>query len=424
MLSHACRCIFLAALAAFPLISPEAAQPKMADRLELTTPTSPLPQTSGRAIQALISEVDRAEAACLVERSRTAGEDSWRTYSELNHVAVPQVLDLVRKDPTSRDAFLALKWIINNRQVAAGDRQLSVFGTSAVALVLAHHSIDPQIATIFASLSDGWNLGDLSSVALLEAVAKKHPDRSARGQAIFALGVLNKLSAEWLEGAERMIAQDPAAERTLPPLYSVLLSRGNVKVQKAEAAALFETVINRYSEVASLSRVRIRRSPATIGDEARCELFEMTRLGVGCVAPEIEGVDLEGRTLRLGDFRGRIVLLTFWASWCGPCMELVKHERELSKRFASKRFAVVGVNGDKSVGDALNAVKTSGISWGSFWSGSEGPNGPIPTIWNVHGWPTCYVLDGEGVIRLRDTTLSPLIEKTVAQLLAENDHGK
>jgi hypothetical protein len=65
-----------------------------------------------------------------------------------------------------------------------------------------------------------------------------------------------------------------------------------------------------------------------------------------------------------------------------------------------KPFALVGVNSDPQ--DRLKQViKKEKMTWRSFWDGGD-TSGPIATKWNVHGWPTIYVLDHKGVIRFKD----------------------
>ena len=74
------------------------------------------------------------------------------------------------------------------------------------------------------------------------------------------------------------------------------------------------------------------RRKRTLGQEAEARLDELLNLAVGKPAPEIEGVDLDGKPSKLSDYRGKVVVLVFWGSWCGPCMEQVPHERDLAER--------------------------------------------------------------------------------------------
>ena len=77
------------------------------------------------------------------------------------------------------------------------------------------------------------------------------------------------------------------------------------------------------------------------------------------------------------------------------------HERSLVERLANQPFALIGINSDKDR-DALKPVLAKeNITWRSFWNGPEGTSGPISTTWNVHGWPTIYILDGTGTIRYK-----------------------
>ena len=78
------------------------------------------------------------------------------------------------------------------------------------------------------------------------------------------------------------------------------------------------------------------------------------------------------------------------------------HERSLVKRLEGKPFALIGVNSDKDLAEVKKLNAKDNITWRSFWNGKEGTGGPISTAWNVHGWPTIYVLDPKGVIRYRD----------------------
>jgi hypothetical protein len=89
---------------------------------------------------------------------------------------------------------------------------------------------------------------------------------------------------------------------------------------------------------------------------------------------------------------------------------MVPAEVKLAERMEGKPFALVGVNGDCIRADAKRAVEKEKITWPSFWS-IKGPDGPIPTAWNVQGWPTIYVLDPNGVIRFKGEDIDLLNQK-------------
>ena len=143
--------------------------------------------------------------------------------------------------------------------------------------------------------------------------------------------------------------------------------------------------------------------------------MELQRLGIGKDAPEIEGEDLDGLEMKLSDYRGKVVVLTFWATWCGPCMAMIPEERSLVERFAGKPFALVGVNADDRRSRARTAVQKENINWPSFWDTSPRT---IATAWNVHSWPTLYILDRKGVVRYRNVPVQAL-GGIVDALLAE-----
>jgi len=75
------------------------------------------------------------------------------------------------------------------------------------------------------------------------------------------------------------------------------------------------------------------------------------------------------------------------------------HERSLVKKLADKPFVLLGVNSDTDLDELKKVLDEEMITWRSFWNGKEGTGGPISTEWNVHGWPTLYVIDHKGVIR-------------------------
>lgn len=156
---------------------------------------------------------------------------------------------------------------------------------------------------------------------------------------------------------------------------------------RREAEALLEQVVREDAELG-----------LNLGEPAGRELHRLRRLRIGQTAPELVGVDIDGEPIRLSDFRGKVVVLSFWNT-TGGSPSLIGGERELVAAMKGRPFALVGVNGDAEEDRARvkEAVAQGGIAWRSFWTG--GPDGAIPREWGVEHWPTAYVIDADGLIR-------------------------
>ena len=96
---------------------------------------------------------------------------------------------------------------------------------------------------------------------------------------------------------------------------------------------------------------------------------------------------------------------------------MIPHERSLVEKLKDEPFALIGMNSDSK--DVLRkAMASERITWRSFWDGGS-TGGPIATRWNVHGWPSIFILDEEGVIRARDLRDEAMEEKVVELLAAK-----
>src|SRR5881409_3777175 len=92
------------------------------------------------------------------------------------------------------------------------------------------------------------------------------------------------------------------------------------------------------------------------------------------------------------------------------------HERSLVQRLNGKPFALLGVNSDPK-SRLPQVIKKEKMTWRSWWDGG-GTSGPIAGKWNVHGWPTIYVLDEKGVIRYKNVR-GEAMDKAVDELLVK-----
>jgi hypothetical protein len=96
---------------------------------------------------------------------------------------------------------------------------------------------------------------------------------------------------------------------------------------------------------------------------------------------------------------------------------MIPHEKEMVERLKDQPFALIGINSDGGRDAVQKILQEQGITWRNVLDGTT--SGPIATRWNVHGWPTIYILDKQGRIRFRDLR-DEAMEEAVLSLLAEN----
>jgi thiol-disulfide isomerase/thioredoxin len=152
-------------------------------------------------------------------------------------------------------------------------------------------------------------------------------------------------------------------------------------------------------------------STFTLGALAGHDLFELRYLVSGKPAPDIIGEAIDGKPMKLSDFRGKVVVLVFCGHWCGPCRGLYPLERALVEKHQGRPFTFVGVNSDSDRQKVKEVASAEKLTWPVFWDGGS-PEGPIQRQWNIWGYPTLYLIDHQGVI-VRRIGLSPADEELI-----------
>ena len=123
---------------------------------------------------------------------------------------------------------------------------------------------------------------------------------------------------------------------------------------------------------------------------------------VGQSAPDFTLKDLDGNSVSLHQFRGHVVILDFWASWCAPCRASMPTLDGFATRYQNKGLVLVGVSLDRSASDATSYLKQSNYHrlialWESV-SASQG----VARTYGVSAIPRTFVIDRDGVIRFVD----------------------
>jgi thiol-disulfide isomerase/thioredoxin len=110
--------------------------------------------------------------------------------------------------------------------------------------------------------------------------------------------------------------------------------------------------------------------------------------------------DLDGKPVSLSQFRGKPVLLDFWASWCGPCRMELPHVQEIHEEYADKGLQVVAVSVDPSMDMAQGAVKEDKLTFTILWQDANGPEAAkIDAAYHVSSIPRLLLIDANGIIQ-------------------------
>ncbi|QEC43298.1 TlpA disulfide reductase family protein [Pseudobacter ginsenosidimutans] len=120
-------------------------------------------------------------------------------------------------------------------------------------------------------------------------------------------------------------------------------------------------------------------------------------LSPGGMAPDFTVQDPGGNSWKLSDFRGKYVLIDFWASWCKPCRAAIPELTKVYNKYRDKGFTILGVSIDKKASDWINAVETDKVPW-KQGSDLQGEQGEVARLYRVSYVPLLYLLDPEGRI--------------------------
>ena len=110
-------------------------------------------------------------------------------------------------------------------------------------------------------------------------------------------------------------------------------------------------------------------------------------------APAFSAPDLDGHPIELAQLRGRVVLLDFWASWCGPCRASLPELRRLHERFSSRGLVVLGINLDHDEAAARAAIRQDRLTWPQLWGAHVSD---IAASYGASGIPTFVLIDQQG----------------------------
>lgn len=197
-------------------------------------------------------------------------------------------------DPASVDALI---WVVSKVRGNSDTEQ-------AIGLLLKHHVRSSKLAPACEAIAAS-RCGTAES--LLRAILEKNPDKEVQARASYGLALL-------LDGEANVVAQLKSQPELAPRILQYYGEDYGQHLLSLDPATLLQQREEIYARMLQ-SFPDIRANGTTLGKIAETALFAIRHLSVGKSAPEIAGQDIHGKPLKLSDFRGKVVMLSFWGHW-------------------------------------------------------------------------------------------------------------
>jgi thiol-disulfide isomerase/thioredoxin len=268
---------------------------------------------------------------------------------------------------------------------------------------------------------------DRNLVRELSAYLRQNPDAEDRDQAYAAL--FNKaIEHDWFveheEAAERYLKNDP--EGPVKALAQIITTMGRAAAgHYDEALACYKTLMNglgksdqeefatsftdtfataalaagEFATARAIYQALQNRFPEsqTVRDKVARELSRLDRIGKP--APGTEAQDLAGKPVRLDSFKGKYVLVDFWATWCAPCISELPRLQEAYRKHHGAGFEIVAVSLDETRSAVVDFVKVRKLPWIQVHNATAGAD--LVEAFGVSSIPASYLIDPEGnIVRL------------------------
>jgi len=219
------------------------------------------------------------------------------------------------------------------------------------------------------------------------------------------------------QGLTRRIERVRGGEGPNAPGHTQELVMGDLKTDQAPSMSHFAIQTPDGYKVKSARPPAPKRDPrerAPKDNEARTNGL----LAVGSAAPDWALHDASGKPVKLAALRGRVVVLDFWATWCGPCKMAMPSVQKLHERFADKAVSVFGVSCWES-GDPRTFMKKQNYTYGLLLKGDE-----VAKAYKVTGIPTFYVIGPVGEILWTSVGFDPEHTEEIAGVIERAlEHG-
>jgi len=221
---------------------------------------------------------------------------------------------------------------------------------------------------------------------------------------------------------EELIKYYPAADYVEQSLLALGLAYDKVgKHHKADQ--LYEKLVNNTKYRGGWSANTARQllgqdwnaRTGELADESGPSTYPRLIQFIDKPAFDFQVTDLSGEPLSLSQYRGQVVLLDFWATWCPPCIAEMPNVKRTYAKYKNHKFEIIGISLDRSKALLEAYIASEGLTWRQYWDSSV----RISNMYNVRAIPSTFLIDGAGVVR-RVNLRGSALEMAVDELVREN----
>lgn len=156
---------------------------------------------------------------------------------------------------------------------------------------------------------------------------------------------------------------------------------------------------------------------AVMEKQAQTDKIKET-LKVGAKFPDFNETDVDGKPVSIASYKGKVVMIDFWATWCGPCMGEFPNVLATYQKHHAEGFEIIGVSLDSDKDAVTTFIKQKGVTWQQFFDG-KGWSNKLAAQYGIESIPATFLLDGNGVI-IGEDLRGPELEAAVAKAVKKN----